>query len=159
VKLRSFLLMTLMVFVLGCGGKVNNGKREPVFPSKGTVVYKGQPVVGADVTFTLEGGNRSAFGRTDSKGAFRLTTHSPNDGAVAGKHTIMVTKAASSAASKTAAPVESKEYVPPGIDDAPPASSNNGPDLPAKYGSAATTTLFGVVDKGAPNNFDLELTD
>ncbi len=60
----AMICLCVAVFA-GCGGE--KVKRDPVFPVKGKVTYKGKPVVGADVTFAHEGGKRSAFGRTDDK--------------------------------------------------------------------------------------------
>src|SRR5690606_32888601 len=81
----------LAVLALGCGG----GEVEPpapVFPVSGKVTYKGQPVAGADITFHHESGDRSAFGRTNDEGEYKLTTFSSNDGAIEGRHGVTIIK-------------------------------------------------------------------
>ncbi len=162
MKLRLLVLLPLLC-VLGCGGgAAPNSKRDPVYPASGTVTYKSKPVVGADVTFTVEGGKRSAFGKTDDKGVFRLTTYGPNDGAMAGKHSITVTKGAVVAPAVKLAPVESKDYAPPAIVDTgtePVVAVPLEGELPIKYSQGATSGLIAVVEKGVKNDFPLELTD
>ena len=162
MKLRLLVLLPLLCS-FGCGGgAAPASKRDPVYPVSGTVTYKSKPVVGADVTFTVEGGKRSAFGKTDAKGVFRLTTYGPNDGAMAGKHSITVTKGAVAPPAVKLAPVESKDYAPPAIVDTgtePVVAAPVEGELPTKYSLGATSGLMAVVEKGAKNDFPLELTD
>ena len=157
---RRLLVLLPLLCVLGCGGAAPASKRDPVYPVSGIVTYKSKPVVGADVTFTIEGGKRSAFGKTDDKGAFRLTTFGPNDGAMAGKHSITVTKGAAAAPAVKLAPVESKDYAPPAIVDTEPVVAVPvAGEIPLKYSIGTTSGLMAVVEKGAKNDFPLELTD
>jgi hypothetical protein len=140
---------------MGCGG--SDAPPMPVYPVTGVVKYKGQPVKGADITFFNKEADRSAFGRTDDEGEYQLTTFSSNDGAVAGKSIVTITKFEAPPAS-TAASVESEEYVPPGIGQStsppPPKSS-----FPEKYGSQETSGLVAVVNADAPNKIDFDLKD
>ena len=162
MKLRLLVLLPLLC-VLGCGGgAAPASKRDPVFPVSGTVTYKSKPVVGADVTFTVEGGKRSAFGKTDAKGVFHLTTYAANDGAMAGKHSIIITKGAAVVAPVKVAAIETKDYIPPDatdISDQPVVAAPVEGEIPAKFSLAATSGLMAVVEKGAKNDFPLELTD
>ncbi len=151
------LFTVLCVTMLGCGGSAKSN-REPVFKIRGKVTYKGQPVADADVTFTCEEKNRGAFGKTNARGEFQLSTFRPNDGAVAGKHVVTVVKVEATEATKEA-PLESAEYNPDAV--AKPVS-NKGPKntIPAKYGNAKTSDLFCVVlDDGNNDEVVLELKD
>ena len=160
--LRGFILSIALVpallLVSGCGGAAKPKNRVPVFKVSGKVVYKGQPVPDADVTFYCAEKEKSAFGKTDSKGEFRLTTYGPNDGAVAGKHVVMVVK--SEAAPPTnAAPVDSTDYVPPGYEKTPPPPPPKKL-VPAKYTDVKTSDLFVVVtDDGENPPVEQELKD
>lgn len=155
-KLGGALALGLLALT-GCWGKGEVKGRPKVYPISGKVVYKGEPVTGADITFICEEKERSAFGRTDSQGRFKLTTFSPNDGAVEGKHVVTVVK------------IEQTEAIPqPSIDDpaydpeavnraaaAPPPKSL----VPPKYGNAKTSDLFVVVTAGENPEITLELKD
>ncbi len=143
---------------LGCGGGASApAGREPVFPVSGKITYKGKPVDGADVTFFCKDKDKSAFGRTDKDGSFRLTTYSSNDGAIAGKHVVVV--------SKFDVPPPTKEYDINDINYQPPGlgQSTSPPSkklLPAKYADAKTSDLIAVVSgDGGPNDMTLELKD
>jgi hypothetical protein len=156
--MRNFLFIGALtgycLFSTGCGGK--QVARDPVFPVTGNIVYNGQPVVSADVTFFCAEKNRSAFGRTNDKGEFQLTTFNPNDGAVPGKHVVVVTKIEITPAAKLA-DTSSAAYAPPGTnrstDAAPPKNS-----IPAKYGDAKTSDLIAIInDDGKNSKITLEL--
>lgn len=152
----------LMILVsVGCGGgNEDMGKREPVFPVAGKVIYKGQPVVGADVTFFCKEKNLGSFGKTDEQGKFRMTSYSSFDGSPAGKQIITV--------SKLDAPVEvankdievsDPAYDPFKVEEAakrPPPKNV----IPIKYADAKTTDLFATItaDKNNPEVV-LELKD
>ena len=55
----------------------------------GTLLYKGRPVPKAIVKF-ITNGHPVASGMTDEAGHFKLTTARRNDGAFAGRHTVVV---------------------------------------------------------------------
>lgn len=151
--------MTLLSVIAGCGGTTKPSNREPVFKVQGKVTYKGKPVAGADVTFRSESVERSAFGRTDDQGNYRLSTFGANDGAVAGKHSVIITKGAAAEPSKPDAPVESVDYVPPGYEKEKPKPKAKS-DFPEKYSKPATSGLLAIVnDDGKPNQIDFELND
>jgi hypothetical protein len=160
--LRGFILSIAMtsacLLAMGCGGDAKAKNRLPVFKVSGKVVYKGQPVTDADVTFYCAEKERSAFGRTNSNGEFRLTTYGPNDGAVAGKHVVMVVKIESAPPTNTAT-VDSTEYIPPGYETTPPPPPPKKL-VPAKYSDLKTSDLFVVVtDDGENPPVELELKD
>jgi hypothetical protein len=153
---KSFLVLGALA--AGCGSET---KPPPVdvYPVTGSVNYKGQPVVGADITFFNTEADRSSFGRTDDRGEYRLTTFSMNDGAVAGKHIVTITKVEAAPVTAPLPDVESIDYAPPGIGEetvvAPPPKAS----IPAKYGDQQTSGLVAVVNSDAPNKFDFDLTD
>jgi hypothetical protein len=73
----------------GCGGPT-------VAPVKGRVLFNGQPVKEAAITFSpttatsqLETG-KPGTGYTDENGYFELSTFKKNDGAIVGPHTVHV---------------------------------------------------------------------
>lgn len=151
-------IAVVVLSFLGCGGGAPKGSpRESVFPVSGKVMYNGQPVANADVTFSCDEKKISAFGRTDEKGVFKLTTYAPNDGAVAGKHTIVVTKIETVTASNLASDNDAA-YVPPtnneSTDPKPPKNV-----IPAKYGDLKQTDLFATVTEGSNPEVVLELKD
>ena len=158
--MRVLLLFAAMVMPLaaGCG----SGSVSPV-PVTGKVSLNGKPVDGAVVTFlTGESGGRSASGRTNADGTFKLTTNRTDDGAPPGEYAITITK------------VEAKSGGPAGVDISKgdygaaygqmmgaAASGNMSKVLkdlvPAKYGSATNSGLNRTVVKGEENVFDFDL--
>jgi hypothetical protein len=78
--------LSLTALLSGCGGGTN--------PVEGQLVWKdGSPakeLQGSFVLFELSEKQTSARGMIQADGSFRLTTNKPNDGALAGEHTVMV---------------------------------------------------------------------
>ena len=152
----SFGLALAVASVLGCGGDSGAKNRPKVYPITGKVTYKGAPVVAADVTFICEAADRSAFGRTDSQGNFKLTTFSSNDGAVEGKHVITVVKIEQTEAAKPMEPTD-PAYNPDLV--AMPAPPPPRSQIPQKYANVKTTDLFAVVSPEGNPEMNLELKD
>lgn len=157
--MRGFLvgLMLVAVSVAGCGSDARTGS-DPVYPVTGVVTYKGQPVVGADIVFFSREKSRSAFGRTNDKGEYKLTTFSANDGAVEGQQIVTIAKTPPPAAPSSAAPIDSAAYEPPKVGEStelPPPKS----DIPTKYASQETSGLTAIVNKEGANEANFELTD
>ncbi len=163
-------LMILLV-AAGCGGGGGNASLAPV---TGQVIYKEQPVEGAQVTFVCATAARPATGVTDKEGRFQLTTFEFKDGATIGPNVITVTKADPKAeAAVVASPQEDDETrkdptklaMMPGKNrdimkaKADKESKNPKGLLPAKYGNPKSTTLKEEVTKAGPNKFVLQLTD
>jgi len=155
----SFRIIPLCCLaMLGC----TSGGREapvPVFPVTGVVTYNGKPVAGADITFFSTDGDRSAFGRTDADGRYRLSTFSSNDGAIEGRHIVTIVKvSAPQQPAEQVASIESDAYVPPGegASTSPPPPKSEVPD---KYGSQETSGLTAIVNADDNNEIDFELTD
>ncbi|MCI0462253.1 MAG: carboxypeptidase-like regulatory domain-containing protein [Gemmataceae bacterium] len=79
------LAVALLLLASGCGGK------KPVKVS-GVVTLDGKPLPNATVSFNpAEAGGQSANGRTDSSGAYQLTTYNTGDGALPGDYKVTVT--------------------------------------------------------------------
>lgn len=144
--------------MLGCG----SGGREtpvPVYPVTGVVTYNGKPVVGADITFFSADGDRSAFGRTDNEGRYRLSTFSSNDGAIEGRHLVTIVKVnVPTRQAEPVAPIDSEAYVPPeeGVSTSPPPPKS---EVPEKYASQETSGLTAIVNADGNNEINFELTD
>jgi hypothetical protein len=87
----SFLVAGFVGLVLcGCGN-------QSMAPVKGQVVFNGQPVKNAAVTFSPSGApgqketGKPGTGFTDEDGRFQLSTFSNYDGALLGTHAVLVT--------------------------------------------------------------------
>jgi len=144
-------------FLAGCGRGEDVSGRQPVFPVSGTVKYKGRPVAGADVTFVCNEKEKSAFGRTDDNGNFQLTTYSANDGAVAGKHVVVVVKSAA-APPVTSVEPDDPNYDPIALAKTPPPRLKS--EFPARYSDPKKSDLIAVVNaEGGNTEMVLELKD
>jgi hypothetical protein len=145
--LRAALaLVVLSAGLAGCGG--NNG-RPKVVKAGGQVLYKGQPVEGAVVTFTNEAANTSAYARTGPDGRFQLTTFGHEDGAVPGPQKVVVSKIEVTERPKPDVDYNTSSQIPP-----PPEQKQL---LPPKYTSTATSDLQFEVRAGDKNDFILDL--
>jgi hypothetical protein len=129
--LRLFLAAAFVGTIAGCG-------QSEAVPVTGTVLLNGQPAANAEVIFTPTKG-RLASGSTDASGRFTLSTGAPNDGAVPGDHKVTVV-----------------EYYPPG--KPPPMTASGAPSrFPANYADTSLTPLKVTVERGAKNDFTLEV--
>jgi hypothetical protein len=93
IRITIPILLYALLGLTGCGG----GSTDlPTGRVSGKVSHNGQPVTGGTVTFAplksgVAGGGmvgKPASGPISSDGSFSLTTYSPGDGAVVGKHTV-----------------------------------------------------------------------
>ena len=157
VMLLRVALVGLMLFTAGCsrGEKLN---RLPVFKVRGVVTLKGNPIANADITFLNAEANRGAFGKTNEKGEYQLTTYTSFDGAVPGKHSVSIIHTPPVANMPVSVSSEDPAYVPPAIGQStlPPAPKSN---VPAKYADPATSGLIAVVNEDNENVVDFELTE
>jgi len=143
----------------GCGGGVDDkkwkDKRLPVFPVTGTVTYKGSPVADASVVF--QGGDPmkpiSASGKTDSSGRFSLRTYEADDGAVPGKHKVVVVKAETEAVDPSYTDTSSPNY-----GKTPPKTPTKYL-VPEKYGTFDKSPLTADVSNSGKNDVPLDLKD
>ena len=135
-RVQSLLSVVSLIclFALGCG----DTKKTALV--KGRVTYKGLPVTSGTITFVPEGNAPSATGNLSPDGTYELTTYKPNDGAVLGKHSVMIVAIDTQV---TRLP-EDRSPLPP-------------PIIPTKYLDNNTSGLIAeVADK--ENVIDFELT-
>jgi hypothetical protein len=161
--MRALFLMipVLALSLSGCGGAST-----PPVPVTGKVLAGGKPVEGAIITFLSQAkeGGRSASGRTDKDGTFKLTTAKTDDGAPPGEYTITIAKQESKTGGGNA-PIDINASGGPGAaygQAMAAAGSGNMSKvmkdlLPAKYASAATSGLTRTVVKGEKNEFEFDL--
>jgi len=90
VRAGSFVIGVGALILAGCSG-------QKIAPVKGRVMFKGEPVKEAAVTFSLNGAadqketGEAGTGFTDADGYFVLSTLKNYDGAIVGTHTVHVT--------------------------------------------------------------------
>jgi hypothetical protein len=160
--MRSLVLILGVAFscvLTGCG----DGLPKPV-PVGGKIMYKGNPVEGAQVTFhsSTATGGRSAAGTTGKDGTFKLTTVNTDDGAAPGEYTITVSK--QEAKTGGSEPIDITKGDPSAAYGAAMAAAGSGKmdafmkdTLPAKYAKPGESGLTRTVVKGEENNFTIEL--
>ncbi len=128
----------LLLSSLGCGQS-----NLPLGKVSGRVSLHGKPVAEGTVLFVPEKGPM-ASGALDAQGHYTLTTKSPGDGAVLGRHRV------------TVAPVTTGAALEPGKPLAPsPAKFPS--NIPVKFQNAKTSGLSADVRSGG-NTFDYDLT-
>jgi hypothetical protein len=158
VPARRTVFCLALAMVAGCGGSGAPKDRPATHKVSGVVKFKGNPVVGANITFFCEEANRSAFGRTDDQGRYELMTFSSGDGAVAGKHLVTILQSGPSEPPPKIATTDSPDYQPPGLNQSTDPPKPKGL-LPTKYGDAKTSGLMAIVDAKGPNKHDFDLKD
>lgn len=146
--LRGALLGVVALWNCGCGGTLAEPPDRPKRAAvSGVVTYKGEPVEGALVVFTPESTGVGAFGRTDAKGKFALTTYVPDDGAVPGAYLVSVRK------------VEVEAPPPQETDDAVVPPTVERSLLPDKYADPLLSGLKQTVVEGTQNEFAFDLQE
>lgn len=171
----SVLLCSIMAgMAVGCGGA---SVRPPVAEVKGIVLYNGDPVEGALVQFVQDGCATIAAGKTDSDGAFVLTSYASHDGAPVGEHKVTVTKtvfqngnlseqASTTQIDEASDPGERRKLAREKADErgkrstqVVKANKKSKSALPIRYSSASSTSLKAIVERGVQNEFQFSLTD
>lgn len=138
--------MLAPTLAVGCGGKSDGPDLAKV---GGTVTYQGKPLPNAQVLFLPDTpGAPSANGTTDKNGYYQLTTRTPGDGALVGKHRVTVT----ARGPDKVIPGNTTTSGMPGNDVEP-----GDPLIPQKYFIADTSGLNGEVKSGK-NTIDFDLT-
>jgi len=147
-RLWICLLITVLPLAACSDGGPKN--RRPTHKVTVIVTQKGKPVDGATVTFiNQEGEPAIAYGKTDAEGKAKMKTYVEGDGAVAGRHKVLIEKSESIGGAPTV-DQNSKEYDP----NAPPAQIKYL--LPQKYSNPATSGLTAEVKEGQKElTFDL----
>lgn len=153
------MLVACAVVAAGCGPKGLT-----VYPTSGTITYKGQPVAGASVQFMPAKGS-PCIGRTDETGKYTIL-HGGKPGAPVGPCRVTVSTIVVDASMTM--PPGSAEVTPGDLAKlsvesmakrrGPPAKDKSG--IPAKYSSVETSGLEAVVTSDASKNvFDFDLQD
>jgi hypothetical protein len=150
-RLVAALLCATICTIAGCGPRHPQTTRVT-----GTVTYKGLPVRGANVMFTGTAG-RPAEAITDAAGRFTLTTFKQSDGALAGEHTVVISKYVSASNSgqqwTAVAPIAN-------VDGDLRAPQNRPRQvIPQLYTSPSQSPLHVTVRPGEANDFPFALTD
>jgi hypothetical protein len=138
-RLQVLVLPIALLAILGC-----NRGGEGLAIVKGKITYKGKPVPNGTVNFLPDDGHQpSATGEIQPDGSYALQTflsNRPSDGAVIGKHKVVIVAMEDMAARLP----EERIPLPP-------------PIVPIKYTSPATSDLTAEVkDKDNTINFDLD---
>lgn len=137
----TFVLSTVLVLQLvGCSSE----NRKPTAAVRGKVTYNGEPLQIGSLLFVPVAGGPSSEGNIDRNGNYRMGTYTTVDGAVLGKHQVMIT--AFTAAGGSGLPEDSVKG------DSAPVSI-----IPEKYGDLAKSGLEVDVKSGS-NEIDFVLT-
>lgn len=115
----------------GCGRK-----KPATAPVAGRVLLDGKPVADAAVLFQPVDGGVPARGGTDAEGRFRLSTFARDDGAIVGRHRVVVSKVVGET-------VAANEL---GLEAGPSPASQPKAVLPRRYADPATTSLEATVE-------------
>lgn len=93
LTLGFVLTSAWVVAVAGCSSEDEwTAKRPKVHSASGLVKLDGKPLDDATVIYHSQSHALSAQGTTDKAGRFTLTTFDSGDGAVEGKHKVVITK-------------------------------------------------------------------
>lgn len=107
-RLSIVITVGLFLAVTGCG----SSDRPPLGKVRGTITMDGQPLEGAIVYFSPEGGGRVSQDMTDAKGEYDLVYIGNTAGAKTGLHKVRITTAYEGFDEKTGKSVVNKERVP-----------------------------------------------
>jgi hypothetical protein len=141
----------------GCG----SGGRAPLAKTTGVVKFDGQPVEGVKVTFLpKESTAMFSHGTTDKEGKFTMSTYGLNDGAIVGKHNVIVSKVEVSEENKLDPAEMSKTgYGGAGYQNmmGPGKKKEAKNELPKKYTDAKTSGIEVTVELGQNNEVPINL--
>lgn len=152
IRFHSVGLMIAACFI-GCGR--DNANLPKTIPTKVTVLYQGEPVEKATVTFS-SADQRGAVGNTDRNGEVQLWTYEPGDGVLPGTYDVSIRKLEVLALPDPET-VSPEEYT--RISRQMNSALTGSPRhlLPNRYSSTETSGLTAEVKDGADNTFTFEL--
>lgn len=152
------LSLAFLAACVGCSGDKTG--LPPTVKAGGVVLLGGRPVQGAQVYFSPQPGSaqlgaRAAYGVTDAKGRFGLSTSSDIPGAMPGEYTVGIAKehAEGGMTLEDAKQYYQKNKAPPKTVK-PPKVVN---ELPDKYKNPAKSQLTATIAAGGPNEFSFDL--
>ena len=158
MRMAVLLGCMLSFCFVGCGG--GDGLPPPI-PVSGKVVFAGKPVDGAAVTFLSKSGGRSASGKTDKDGNFKLTSVKTDDGASPGEYAVTISKQEAKGGGSATVDISKGYGENYGKMQGAAASGNMDKAvsqvLPAKYADPLQSGLVRSVVKGDKNEFDFDL--
>jgi hypothetical protein len=144
-------LCLISVAVTGCPGA---SSKYTTVPFEATVLYRGEPVEGATVTFV----NTTKFeepvvavGMTDAQGIAVMRTHGAGDGVVSGTHLVTISKMESAPEDAAAGDIDGDDYDPVASER----GSGSKNHLPGKYASASGGLTAEVGDTAGSKVFEL----
>ena len=147
----TVVVMSIALGLTGCGGPA----QPKLYPTTGTVTWKGAPLADATVSFVPSVGAPSD-GKTDAQGKFTIMTNG-KPGAPAGACKVTVSKFAGAAPSMPSAPKPEdmmKMY------EAKKKGQVDKGEIPAKFGRPDTSGLAAEVTTDAAKNvFTFELKE
>ncbi|MBI3862514.1 MAG: hypothetical protein HY290_11525 [Planctomycetia bacterium] len=79
----------ILLAAAGCSNSVVE-ERGYVVPAQGTLMYQGQPVADAQLTFLGDDASEPAIAVTDAQGKFRCTTNDSSEGVRPGEYLVTV---------------------------------------------------------------------
>ncbi len=141
----GFFCIVAMLLACSCS------TQRPAAPARGRITFNGEPLRLGSVLFVPTEPGPTAQANLTSEGEFVLTTYEPGDGAVIGKHRIMVISLAEDGLNRPDDLSEPQAPEEPG-DPLPLISV-----IPERYGDVTTSGLTAIVAAGE-NRFDFALT-
>tara|TARA_R100001132_G_scaffold23821_1_gene22413 strand:- start:7875 stop:8318 length:444 start_codon:yes stop_codon:yes gene_type:complete len=130
----GLLLLLVMLLCYGCG---QPDDRLPTARVTGTIAFDGTPLTSGNIMFFPVSGGKHAVGMIGEDGAFHLSTYESGDGAVPGKHKVVI-QVSHGSPDGTAVPVKTSS-------------------IPAKYSQRDTTTLTAEVAAEGANKLNLNM--
>lgn len=130
-----------ILIAAGCGPRAGT---EPTAEVTGKVTLDGEPIAGVSVAFIPESG-RPGSGLTDETGNFVITTFETGDGAILGKHAVVLSEAVNS---ETPAPED-----PAFLTWKPPK-----PRFAPVYSEQKRTPFSAEVKEDEENHFEFDMT-
>ena len=89
MRLFFAAILPLLLILAGCS---SSSGLSGLTPCEGTVTYKGEPVVGAVITFHPSGDTRASGAVAGGDGRFKVTTLQPEDGITPGNFRVTIVK-------------------------------------------------------------------
>ncbi len=144
--LGSAVVAAVVLQAVGC----STGGDNDLVPVRGEVIYKGDVVAGASVTFHAVTGANSAFGRTNAKGVYSLSTAQGDKGVAPGEYQVTIRKVNFSGG--TSLSEDDPNYGKKRVERGSATSA-----LPVRYCKPGSSGLTTVVSKEASSiDFELE---